>query len=177
MKVLNLWARLYKFSDSKLFRICKILFFGGGTSVIFLSLIIKQSSSLTMINHLVAICRFSFPNHNFFPVLNLKGRLGASTGVSFFVILKSYFQYFCPVLSILIYFRVFPVDGDECSIFLTFSTFPKNADFFFWAMMEQDTTGIICFMGSFSDYPRDYLGATDQHLPSRCFNYAFKAEA
>lgn len=104
-----------------------------------------------MINHLAAICRFSFPNHNFFPVLSLRGRLGASIGVCFFVILKNYFQYFCPVLSILIYFRVFPADGEECSIFLTFSTFPKNADFFFWAIMEQDTTGIICFIKGFFD--------------------------
>lgn len=152
-------------------------YFLGGKSVIFLNPIIKQSSSLTMINHLVAICRFSFPNHNFFPVLSLGGQLGASTGVSFFVILKSYFQYFCPVLSILIYFRVFPADGEECSTFLTFSIFPKNADFFFWAMMEQDTTGIIGFIGGFFDYPRNVLGATDHHLPSCCFNYAFKAEA
>lgn len=104
-----------------------------------------------MINHLAAICRFIFPNHNFFPVLSLGGWLWASIGVCFFVILKNYFQYFCPVLSILIYFRVFPADGEECSIFLTFSTFPKNADFFFWAVMEQDTTGIIYFIRGFFD--------------------------
>lgn len=114
--------------------------------------IIKQSplcSPLTMINHLAAICRYNLPNYNFFPGLSLAGWLGASIGICFFVILKNYFQYFCPVLSILIYFRVFPEDEEECSIFLTFSTFLKNADFFFWAIMEQDTTGIVCFIIGF----------------------------
>lgn len=149
MNGLNLWSRLYKFTDSRLFRICKIFFFFG-TSVILLSLIIKQSplcSPLTMISHLAAICRFRFPNRNFFPVLSLGRWPGASTGVCLSVIFKNYFQYFCPILSTLVYFRVFPADGEECSIFLTFSTFPKNADFFFFfrAIMEQDTTGIICF--------------------------------
>lgn len=107
-------------------------------------------SPLTMINHLAAICRFSFPNHNFFPVLSLGGRLGASTGVCFFVILKDYFQYFCPVLSILIYFRVFPADGEECSIFLTFSTFPRNV-ILGGAIMKQYAPGIICFIRGFFD--------------------------
>lgn len=134
-----------------------------------------------MISHLAAICRFSFPNRNFFPVLSLGGWPGASIGICLYVIFKNYFQYFCPVLSTLVYFTVFPADGEECLIFLTFSTFPKNADFFFFlrAIMKQDTTGIICFKRGFIHGCTSWWDLLDATVPLAlcCFDYGIKAEA